>query len=99
MNEVIEKTYDLIDELDNSIIIKEILLYKKEITDNKEIQELLSRGNNLGDDYALKSIKEKLYSYKEYKKYMENYTKLRYITMDINNKINSLINNKSCHRI
>ena len=36
MNEVIEKTYDLIDELDNSIIIKEILLYKKEITDNKE---------------------------------------------------------------
>ena len=94
MNEVIEKTYDLIDELDNSIIIKEILLYKKEITDNKEIQELLSRGNNLEDDYALKSIKEKLY-----KKYMENYTKLRYITMDINNKINSLINNKSCHRI
>ena len=90
MNEVIEKTYDLIDELDNSIIIKEILLYKKEITDNKEIQELLSRGNNLEDDYALKSIKEKLYSYKEYKKYMENY---------INNKINSLINNKSCHRI
>lgn len=99
MNEVIEKTYDLIDELDNSIIIKEILLYKKEITDNKEIQELLSRGNNLEDDYTLKSIKEKLYSYKEYKKYMENYTKLRYITMDINNKINSLINNKSCHRI
>lgn len=99
MNEVIEKTYDLIDELDNSIIIKEILLYKKEITDNKEIQELLSRGNNLEDDYVLKSIKEKLYSYKEYKKYMENYTKLRYITMDINNKINSLINNKSCHRI
>lgn len=58
MNEVIEKTYDLIDELDNSIIIKEILLYKKEITDNKEIQELLSRGNNLEDDYALKSIKK-----------------------------------------
>ena len=52
MNEVIEKTYDLIDELDNNIIIKEILLYKKEITDNKEIQELLSRGNNLEDDYA-----------------------------------------------
>ncbi len=99
MNEVIEKTYDLIDELDNSIIIKELLLYKKEITHNKEIQELLSRGNNLEDDYALKSIKEKLYSYREYKKYMENYTKLRYITMDINNKINSLINNKSCHRI
>ena len=60
---------------------------------------MLSRGNNLEDDNALKSIKEKLYSYKEYKKYMENYTKLRYITMDINNKINSLINNKSCHRI
>ena len=99
MDEVMDKTYDLIDELDNSDMVKELSLYKKKIIDNKEIQELLVKGNNTTDDYVLKSVKERLYGYSDYKEYMKNYTKLRYITIDINNKVNSLISNKSCSRI
>lgn len=99
MNEIMEKTYDLIDELDASDIIKNITFYKTKIMDNDDIRELINKGNNTLDDYVIMDIKKRLYKYDEYKNYMDNYNKLMYIVMDINNRFNKLINNKNCHRI
>lgn len=99
MNEIMEKTYDLIDELDASDIIKNITFYKTKIMDNDDIRELINKGNNTSDDYVIMDIKKRLYKYDEYKNYMDNYNKLMYIVMDINNRLNKIINNKNCHRI
>ena len=99
MNEIIEKTYVLIDELDKSDIIKDITFYKERIMNNDKIRELVSKGNNTDDEYIIREIKQKLYTYDDYKNYMDNYNKLMYIVMDINNRLNKLINNKSCHKV
>ena len=99
MNEIMEKTYVLIDELDKSDIIKDITFYKERIMNNDKIRELVSKGNNTDDEYIIREIKQKLYTYDDYKNYMDNYNKLMYIVMDINNRLNKLINNKSCHKV
>ena len=49
MNEIMEKTYVLIDELDKSDIIKDITFYKERIMNNDKIRELVSKGNNTDD--------------------------------------------------
>lgn len=99
MNEIMEKTYDLIDELDASDIIKSITFYKTKIMNNDDIRDLINKGNNTLDDYVIMDLKKRLYKYDEYKNYMDNYNKLMYIVMDINNRFNKIINNKNCHRI
>lgn len=99
MNEIMEKTYNLIDELDKSDIIKNITFYKERITNNKEIRNLVTKGNNTEDEYIIREIKKKLYTYTDYKNYMENYNKLNFIIMDINKRFNKLLNNKNCHKI
>ena len=99
MNDIMEKTYVLIDELDKSDIIKDITFYKERIMNNDKIRELVSKGNNTDDEYIIREIKQKLYTYDDYKNYMDNYNKLMYIVMDINNRLNKLINNKSCHKV
>lgn len=99
MNEIMKKTYALIDELDKSDIIKDITFYKERIMNNDKIRELVSKGNNTDDEYIIREIKQKLYTYDDYKNYMDNYNKLMYIVMDINNRLNKLINNKSCHKV
>lgn len=99
MNEIMEKTYLLIDELDNSDIIHNITEYKNKIMHNKEIKELVNKGNNTNDEYVIREIKKKLYQYDDYKNYIENYNKLMYIVMDINRRFNKLVNSKGCMKV
>ena len=99
MNDIMNKTYELIDILDNSDIINNIEIYKNKIINNKEIQELISIGNNTQDDYIIRDIRINLYKYEDYKKYMDNYNKLMYIVMDINKRFNEIINERGCYKI
>ena len=94
-----ECTYNLIDELDKSDIIRNITIYKDKIMNNKEIRDLIDKGNNSDDDYVIRDIRIMLYKYDSYKKYMDNYNKLMYIVMDINNRMKLLINDKGCYKI
>lgn len=98
MNNIIEKTYSLIDAIDNSDIIKNITQYKEKILNNKEIQLLLDKANNTTDDYILYDIKKKLYKYNDYKKYMHYYNELNYIIIDINSRFKKIININICNR-
>ena len=65
---------------------------------NKELQQLIKKGNKEQNEYLLREIKQKLYTYPEYKNYMHNYNKLMYIVLNINNRFNKLIDNKNCNR-
>ena len=94
MDEVMDKTFKLIDVLDNSDVIKNITLYKNKVISNTEIQELINIGNKTMDKYKLMDIKRKLYKYEDYVNYMKYYNELMYIVMDINSRFKSITGNK-----
>lgn len=95
--DIMNKTYELIDILDNSSLIKDLTYYKNMILINKELCSLIEKGNKEEDKYVLMSIKKDLYNYIEYKKYMELYNELNFIIIDINSRYKSLFNERGCN--
>ena len=96
MNEIIKKTYEFIDVLEESDLISELGKYKSRIEENQELTELIKKGNNTDDKYLLLDIKRKLYKNADYKGYMDKYNELMYIVMDINQRYNKLLGKGSC---
>ena len=94
MNNIIKKTYDLIDVLDNSSLIKELSYYKDKVINDKYILDLINKYNNSNNKEEKITIKKELYNNINYKKYMENHNKLNYIILDINNRIKKITNTK-----
>lgn len=95
MNDIMLKTYELIDSLEESDFIHKLEDSKNKIENNKEILELLELGHLHQDDqYYLLDIRNKLYQYDDYKIYMECYNELLYLVMDINARIKKLVDNK-----
>ena len=98
MHDVIKKTFELIDVLDDSDIIKNITKYKGIIENNSELKKLIDKGNNTLDKYVLMDIKNRLYKVDEYREYMHYYNELMYIVMDINSKYREIISERSCYK-
>jgi hypothetical protein len=98
MNEIMKKTFELIDILDESSLIYNLTKYKNKIINNKELSNLIREGNNTNDEYLLLDIKRRLYKYDDYKNYMNYYNELMYIVMDINSRCNKLLGNGGCFK-
>ena len=92
--DIMIKTYELIDTLDNSKLFKELSIYKEQIMNNKELRCLIDKANKETDKYKLLSLKQELYKYDEYNKYNSIYNEIMYIVMDINSRFKSLFNNE-----
>ena len=92
MHKIMEKTFELIDILDDSEMIKELEKYKRQVLENKEIQELLKVGNNTSIEYEQLEIKKKLYEYPEYMGYMKYYDELMFLVMKINQEFKKFTN-------
>ena len=61
--DIMEKTYELIDVLDSSSLIKDLAYYKNKILSNRELCSLIDKGNKEKDEYVLMSIKRVLSLY------------------------------------
>ena len=96
MHEIMRATFELIDELDNSDLIKELVFYKNKVLNNKELCELINQGKNCDDKYLVMDIKRRIYKNSDYKNYINSYNQLFYIVMNINQRYNKLLNYKSC---
>ena len=96
MNEIMEKTFELIDALEESDLIKELDKYKRRISSNESLSKLIKEGNTTSDKYMLLDIKRRLYKDNDYKNYMDSYNKLMYIVMDINSRYNKLLGKGCC---
>ena len=57
MNEIMEKTYELIDVLECSDVIGDLVFYRDRIIDNRELQSLICEGNFNVDSYMKMDIK------------------------------------------
>ena len=99
MSEIIEKTYKLIDVLDNSDLIKNLTYYKEKLLSNKEVLSLVKKINRETNNELKISLKKKLYDINDYKNYIKYYNELYYIVLKINKKYSEYTNTKefSCN--
>ena len=98
MDNVIEKTKNLIEVFEESDLIKNLDHYKTIVLDNQELLELINKYNTSNDDYEKVSLKVKINSYKEYKEYMKYYNELFYYVMDINKRFKKYTDVRGCHK-
>lgn len=94
MTEIIEKTYKLLDVLDNSDLIKNLTYYKSKLSQDIEVLSLVKRINNEKNDEVKVKLKKELYNNNDYKKYIDYYNELFYIVLKINKKYAEYTNTK-----
>lgn len=92
MNEIIVKTMELVDALESSSIVKEIILCKEKLLKDKNFLTLMEEYHNNNDS----NIKEMLYQNETYRDYLENYQKLFFIVLKINNEYKNITNTRGC---
>ena len=96
MHEIIRATYELIDYLDESELIKELTKYKNIVKNNKDLCSLIRKGKDTSDKYLIMDIKNRLYKNDDYKNYIKYYNELFYIVMNINRRYNKLLSDRKC---
>ena len=94
MSEIIEKTYKLLDTLDNSEVIKKLTQYKQKISQDEEVLSLVKRINEEDNHTKKVELKKELYQNKDSKNYMDAYNELFYIVLKINKKYAEYTNTK-----
>ena len=96
MDNVIEKTKNLIEVIEASELIKNLDYYKNRVILNSEVMGLIEKYNNSNDDYEKISLKEKIYKYEDYNSYMKYYNELFYYVLRINNMFKKFTNERGC---
>ena len=94
MSEIIEKTYKLLDTLDNSEVIKKLTYYKQKLEQDEEVLSLVKRINNEIDSNKKIELRKIIYNNDNYKNYMDAYNELNYIVLKINKKFSEYTNTK-----
>ena len=97
MSEIILKTYELLDELDKSEIIKTLTSCKERLLKNKEVLSLIEKYRISNEDNKL-IIKKELFEIDDYKNYMKSYNELSMIIMRINMKFKEYTGEKKCKK-
>lgn len=95
MNVIIEKTYEFIDNLDRSSLIKELRYYKKKVSSNNELLMLINDYNNSIEANKV-NIKSELYKNADYFNYISRYNELSLLVFKINGKYKQMLNSKNC---
>ena len=92
MSEIILATYNLIDTLDKSNLIKELTKYKEKLMNNKTLlKEIDSIKEETDTDIIIKK-RQALYKNNDYKMYMKYYNELSLIILRINQQYKKYTN-------
>lgn len=94
MSEIIEKTYKLLDTLDNSELIKNLTYYKSKLLKNEDILKLIKKINEETDNQLKIKLKKQLYENNDYQNYITSYNELSLIVLKINKKYSEYTNTK-----
>lgn len=98
MDNIIEKTKNLINVLEDSDLIHNLEYYKQRVVLNKRLLELIGKYNNSNNHYEKISLKKEIYKDDNYKEYMKYYNELFFYVLKINRKFMKYISNKTCFR-
>lgn len=105
VQEIISKTEETIDIIDNSDIIKRLRELKKIINDDSTIQQLMTDFNNAKKETDnisnIKQTKERFYNHPVITEYRKLYSTLNISLLKFNKELSSLLNvkNPTCGRI
>ena len=95
MDEVIRKTYEFIDYLDNSQLIYDLVKYRDLCLMDNNLLELIKRANE-GSNKDFITYKKKILNNSNYLNYIRAYNELKLIVNKINSKYNLYLENRSC---
>ena len=96
MSLIIEKTYNLLDVLENSELIKKLTISKEKLEKDEEVISLVKRINDEQNDDKKIELRKELYNNKNYKDYIDSYNELSYIVLRINNQYKKYTSTKGC---
>lgn len=92
MEELIEKTNNLIREIDKLSQVKRIKSLNKEISKDKELSDLIHTYQINHDE----NLKRRILDNKLFKEYKVNETDINLLIMDINSRLKSINGKKGC---
>lgn len=94
MSEIILKTNELIDVLNNSDLIRKLKKAKSSCLNNQKLLSLIKKYNSEVDISKKLAIKEDLYKIDSYKDYLDSYNELSLIIFRINHQYKIYTNTK-----
>ena len=92
MSEIILATYNLIDTLDKSNLIKELTKYKEKLMNNKTLLKEIDSLKEETDTAIIIKKRQALYKNNDYKMYMKYYNELSLIVLRINQQYKKYTN-------
>lgn len=102
---MVEKIYDIIDKLDDSDEVKEILEIKNQIIKNKTCLKLINDFEDAkilyqkyNDSNSFINAKKNLMENLLIQRYLKGQSKINDLTLYINNRINKLTESKTCQK-
>jgi len=96
MDKIIDKTYELLDAIESSELVKNLEKVKENLLKNKEFLKELENVRNIENCSELVEKKKKLYENEDYYLYNKYYNELHEIVIKINNEIKTLIDTRMC---
>ena len=93
MEELLDRLDRLKKELDNLPLFKELDLCRQNISNNKELVEKIEKYNLTKNN----NLRLEIYSYKEIQEYKEKENELNLMILEINKKLKTITNKRSCH--
>ena len=94
MSIIIEKTYDFLDTLESSDLIKNITKYKNRLLKDQKILSDIKKTKKETNPDKLIELRKNIYQNDDYKMYMHYYQELSYIILKINEKYKEYTNTK-----
>ena len=86
MQEIIDATYKFLDDLDNSYLIKNLIKYKENILNDKELLSKIAVTKKETNNNIIISNRKEIFDNYDYKMYMKYYNELSLIILKINNQ-------------
>ena len=97
MSEITIATYDFLDALDKSDIIKNLTKYKNKLLKNKFLLKEIKETQEIKDNKIIITKRKEIYNNPDYQKYMEYYNELSLIIMKINKQYMKYTKEHTCH--
>ncbi|MDD3241412.1 MAG: hypothetical protein PHQ64_01340 [Bacilli bacterium] len=98
-SELVNKIDELLSELDNSNLIKDTLIFKQNIMNDKELLLLIEDLKNKKDYITNQEYIEKnqeLFMNDDYKNFKKNESDINLLILSINSKLKSLLDDRGC---
>ena len=96
MGIIIDKTYQFLDVLDSSDLIKNLTKYKNKLLNNPELLKNITTVKKETDTAKIITGRKSIYANEDYKIYMKCYSELSYLILKINNKYKEYTSTHNC---